>query len=413
VAQLTHPRGRFTILGMTAIPAPTRIGAFPARDWIQSPAWDLFWMFSALWAGVLLLAASVAAPLFALVTALFVFDRLLSVLHSWSTSYMVLFSPLLRRERRENPRRYVVLPVLIAAGSLALGLYVAHAQRYPADGRPALALWPFFLYIGLFWVGHFWHFGRQDFGVLTLYRARAGQGRPIDRRADQLYAAAMMYGIQPVVYLSLVTTTAFSEVVHAVVPISRAAFAAAASAAVGAAALLSLALAAFELSKPNRSLPRLLYMLVMFLHPTLLLASVRAGAPLLGFAYLVAYLWSHWLIAVGLVSRINARFNQTRGDSPGAALLRHFAVLGAIAGLVFLATERHKEYLLFNTDGFAYKQLLSAIAPEQALAIGLVLGFFLGEQLLHYYCDRCLFRFRDPAVRRRVAPLLLGEGPPR
>jgi hypothetical protein len=38
--------------------------------------------------------------------------------------------------------------------------------------------------------------------------------------------------------------------------------------------------------------------------------------------------------------------------------------------------------------------------------IGLVLGAFLAEQLLHYYCDRCLFRFRDPDVRRAVAPLL-------
>ena len=31
----------------------------------------------------------------------------------------------------------------------------------------------------------------------------------------------------------------------------------------------------------------------------------------------------------------------------------------------------------------------------------------LAEQLLHYYCDRCLFRFRDAGVRRKVAPLLL------
>ena len=34
------------------------------------------------------------------------------------------------------------------------------------------------------------------------------------------------------------------------------------------------------------------------------------------------------------------------------------------------------------------------------------MGFFLAEQLLHYYCDRRLFRFRDEGVRRAVAPLL-------
>ena len=53
-----------------------------------------------------------------------------------------------------------------------------------------------------------------------------------------------------------------------------------------------------------------------------------------------------------------------------------------------------------------YKEVLSAVAPEWAGVVGLIMGAFLAEQLLHYYCDRCLFRFRDPDVRRAVAPLL-------
>jgi hypothetical protein len=81
-------------------------------------------------------------------------------------------------------------------------------------------------------------------------------------------------------------------------------------------------------------------------------------------------------------------------------------LLGAISGAVWLLTVPYTEYGLFNTDGFRYKQLLDQIGPTQTLVIGLVLGFFLAEQLLHYYCDRCLFRFRDEGVRRTVAPLL-------
>ena len=85
----------------------------------------------------------------------------------------------------------------------------------------------------------------------------------------------------------------------------------------------------------------------------------------------------------------------------GGWLERIAPVALAAAALTSLA-----DYGLFNSDGFRYKQLLAQIGPAQTLVIGLVLGFFLAERLLHYYCDRCLFRFRDEGVRRAVSPLL-------
>ena len=88
------------------------------------------------------------------------------------------------------------------------------------------------------------------------------------------------------------------------------------------------------------------------------------------------------------------------------------ALFGGISALVWLVTLPFESYGLFNADGFRYKRLLAEIRPGQTLVIGLALGFFLAEQLLHYYCDRCLFRFRDAAVRRKVAPLVLGDPSP-
>jgi len=395
---------------MAAIPAPLPAAGFARSGWIQSPGWDLFWMFSGLWGAALILLASTLQPLLSVVLLVFVADRLVSVLHAWSTSYIVLFSPLLSVERRASPLRYVWIPALIAGSSLALGIAVSRTQRYPSSGEPGLDLWPFAFYIGLFWVGHFWHFGNQDFGVLNIYRSLAGQTRALDRKIDKLFTVAMMYVIQPVVYLSVVSTTAFSELTSSVLGLDASTLRALARVCVVAAVVLSLAVAGFELSKPGRSLPRLLYILVILLHPTLLYAAVAAHSTTIGLLYVFAYLWSHWLIAIGLVGRINTRFYEARGDSAGVSVLRHAAVLLFIASLVYLATERHKEFLLFNTDGFRYKQLLASITPEQSLAVGLVLGFFLGEQLLHYYCDRCLFRFRNPGVRKQVAPLLFGDG---
>lgn len=392
---------------MTSVPGES----FAGRGWIRSPGWDVFWMFSGLWGCALLLAGWAVQPVMLAAVGVLAAKRLVSVLHAWSTTYMVLFSPLLAEERRRDRRRYVAVPVAIALLSLALGLGVAATQRYPADGRVTADLWILALYVGIFWVGHFWHFGNQDFGVLTLYRARAGQDGAVDRRIDKLFTVVMMFVVQPLVYLSVVTSTAFSEMVQSVLPFSQQWLRAAAPVALVGAGLLSGGLMLREALRPERSLPRLLYMLVILLHPTLLWGAVAAGERTLALLYTFAYLWSHWFIAIGLVQRINTGYYESRGDTAGSALLRHVAVLFAIGGAVVLATEHYQQYMLFNLDGHRYKEVLASITPEQTLLIGLVLGFFLGEQLLHYYCDRCLFRFRNPGVRRAVGPYLLGPNP--
>ncbi len=398
---------------MTAVAAPARVDAAPRGAWVQSPSWDLFWMFSALWGGALLLVGWAVQPVMAVALMLLAAERLVSVLHAWSTTYMVLFSPLLADARRRSPIRYLGVPALLVAACFGLGLVVATGQRFPADGRLTAELWPFALYVGVFWVGHFWHFGNQDFGVLTIYRQRAGQTRPVERHVDKAFTIAMMYVIQPIVYLSVIRTTAFADVAWTLIPLSNETARAMGLTAVAVAALLSVGVAIYELSKPNRSLPKLLYVFVIFLHPTLLWGSVAAGEKTLALVYVFAYVWSHWLIAIGLVGRINSHYYASQGDTPRVAVARHAAVLLFIAGLVFLATERHAELQLFNLDAYRYKEVLAAITPEQSLVAGLVLGFLLGEQVLHYYCDRCLFRFRNPEVRSRVAPLLLGGAPER
>jgi hypothetical protein len=178
--------------------------------------------------------------------------------------------------------------------------------------------------------------------------------------------------------------------------------------AVTAATLLTLGVLALELSRPNRSLPKLLYYGVCWLHAALLFGVGWTREPSLAFLYVMAYMWSHWFIAIGLVSRINSAYYRSRGDSGRRAWVRHAVLLGGIALGVWLLTLNYAEFGLFNTDGFAYKAILAGIGPGQVLLLGGVLGFFLAEQLLHYYCDRCLFRFRDAGVREKVAPLLIG-----
>jgi hypothetical protein len=289
-----------------------------------------------------------------------------------------------------------LLAVLLAG----LGVLVSETDSLPRSLPLDPKLWLWGLYLGLFWVGHFWHFGNQDFGVLSLYRLKAGQTGERDRRIDRAFASAMMFVIQPFVYLKALSTSPLSEAFQSWAPVSREFVLAGARIAVVAAVLLTAAVVVQELVKKDRSGPKLLYYLVMLSHPVLIFLLAFK----LGFFYLIVYFWSHWFIAVGLVGRINTNYYRERGLGRSASVLRHAASLAPILALAAPI------YLLFGQlsvfSGKDYKEVLAAIDPAYSLGVGLLLGFFLAEQLLHYYCDRRLFRFREPGVRRAVAPLL-------
>jgi len=260
--------------------------------------------------------------------------------------------------------------------------------------------WDAFWMFSAIWVGHFWHFGNQDFGVLSVYRLRAGQTSASRRRIDKAYTVAMMFFLQPLVYFKAVATSPLGEAFYSYVPVSVGTVTAAAACAVWVAAALTVAIVGFELCAPDRSLPKLVYYVVMLSHPVVLfLVHYR-----LGLYYFIGYFWSHWLIAIGLVGRINVNYYRNRGLARMQAIGRHLLSVGTIAAVAIALHVVYGRYDVFS--GRDYKEVLGAVTPEYQLLLGLVLGLFLAEQLLHYYCDRSLFRFRDPDVRSIVAPLL-------
>jgi len=366
---------------------------------VSSARWDLFWMFSALWGSALLGAAVLAAGSARVGAILIPLGVVFAACHSWSTTYVVLASPVLREARRRNRVKFLFIPLAVVTGSLALGWAIGvtgFPRALPLTG--ADSLWA--LYLALFWVGHFWHFGNQDFGVLSIYRAKAGQGSLRERKVDKAYAVAMMFVIQPAIYLKSVAQSPLSEAAASFVPIPPESVAIAAAWAAATAVGLTIAVLAYELRKPSPSVQKLLYYLVMLSHP-LVLYFVHWR---LAFLYLVVYFWSHWLIAIGLTGRIHTNYHRAAGFTPARALLRYAAPLGALVAVAWLLYAEFGIYQVFS--GSDYKEVLAAVWPDWTGVIGLVLGAFLAEQLLHYYCDRCLFRFRDADVRRAVAPLL-------
>jgi hypothetical protein len=371
------------------------------KIWIISPVWDSFWMLSGISLTLLLLILRPFGLDQKAALVLFAAERLMALTHSWSTTYLVTASPLFKELRQKDSVRFLKIPILIFLVSLVLGILVAKIAQIPEDASLNKLSAVFYFYIGLYMLGHFWHFGRQDFGVLSLYRARAGQFSNTERKRDLLYSQIMMYLIQPILYIKAFPKFPISQMFSWFISLEFVANQMAPFAIIAAGILFSL-ITLFELKNPNRSIPKLIYYGIILFHPTLLYFLPQGTS----IFWYISYLWSHWLIATGLSMKINTHFNEERGSSHAKALMSHVAVIGGIALSVWLLTKALAPLALLSKDIWDVHEILRTLEPNMFTIIGLFYGFILGEQLVHYYCDRQLFRFKNEDVRKIVSPHL-------
>lgn len=373
------------------------------RHWVNSPLWDALTTLSGISFCILLalfrpfsLDVNVALILFAA-------DRALGMLHSWSTTYLVVGSPMFASLRRENPDRYVRIPLAIFLFSLCLGIMIAKTVNISDTGEVDLGSALYYLpYIGLFWIGHFWHFGRQDFGVLSLYRTRALQFTDLDRQLDNRFAQVMMYVIQPIVYFATFTRMPFTVLFTWITGL-QSGMQTLATFAVGAAAILFVVVVSVELRKANRSYGKLLYYGVMLFHPVFLYFASEG----LFIYWHLAYLWSHWIIAISLSAKIAIGYDiKVKSRTTLKTIAKHFLIIGGVSAAILFIFAPFAGMSLLNLDFIEAREMLRTLSPDRFLFVGLYFGFGLGEQLVHYYCDRCLFRFKNRQVRALVAPHL-------
>jgi hypothetical protein len=160
---------------------PGSVGARPIRGgWLVSPSWDLV-----VFGGSGLLAATLLAwgalhgglarptPVWAWVTTVVFVD----VAHVWATAYRVYLDPIEVRRRREL---YLGLP---------LAAYAAGVLLYSVSDH---LFWRVLAYTAVF------HFGRQQYGWVALYRRRLGTRGRLDRALDD--AAIYSATLYPLVY---------------------------------------------------------------------------------------------------------------------------------------------------------------------------------------------------------------------
>ena len=373
--------------------------------WIKSAAWDLVWVLNPLWLAplVLLLAwghddvrtSPVDGLFFALTVPLWFGHRVSS---AWLAYATPAYRPLLTTQRL----RFVVAPLAIAAACFGLLLAPESLLPMPLTERVLC-----FAIVDYLLVRH--HFAAQHFGLLSLYRARAGRtSDAFARRLDRWFALLVGGGFV-VLAEALAGSIAYQE--RWIDPLLRAA---GGSEALGRAlrhggiilvGILTAVMLMVEMRSQRPSLPRVAYVMGV---SAMVLCAFLARDP---FLFIVLWSVQHWSAAMGLTSLAASGGVQAAGthwqrllapiNQRGWAVLLVLAVLSALLLPVMEVEAVTDEYAYADRIfGDAARWLRSSPFVPALLALGFAAGF------IHYLLDRAAFRFSSPEVRQAARGLL-------
>ena len=375
----------------------------PTR-WIKSPAWDLVWVLNALWLAplILLLARGHddvrASPVDAL---FFVFMVPLWFGHRVSSAWLAYATPAYRPLLATQRLRFVVAPLAIAVACFAVFLAPESVLPMPLTER---VVW--FAVLDYLLVSY--HFAAQHFGLLSLYRARAGRASDARaRRLDRWYALVVGGGFV-VVAEALAGSIAFQE--RWVDPLLGAGVSDVLARTVSdggtfLVVILTALMVRVELRSERPSLPRLAYVVGV---SAMVLFAFLARDP---FLFIVLWSVQHWSAAMGLASLAASGGAQAPGahwqrllapiNRRGWAVLLVLAVVSALLLPVMEVEAVADEYVYADRifGEAAWWLRFSPFVPA-LLALGFAIGF------IHYLLDRAAFRFSSPDVRQAARGLL-------
>jgi hypothetical protein len=372
--------------------------------WIKSPAWDLVWILNALWLAplVFLLAwgyddvrsSPVDGLFFALTVTLWFGHRVSS---AWLAYATPAYRPLLSKQRL----RFVVAPSAIVVACFAVLLTPETVLPVPLVER---VLWLAVLdYLLLSY-----HFAAQHFGVLSLYRARAGRASERSTRRLDRWFALIVGGGFVVVAEALAGSIAFQD--RWIDPLLGA---------VGAdlfahtlrdggivlVVILTALMLRVELRSQHASLPRVAYVLGV---SAMVLFAFLARDP---FLFIVLWSVQHWSAAMGLTSLAASGGIQEPATQWQRLLApinrRGWAVLVALALVSTLLLPLLEVEAV--ADEFVYADRIYGdvawwLRSSPFVPVLLALGFATG--FIHYVLDRAAFRFSSPDVRHAARGLL-------
>ena len=372
--------------------------------WIKSPTWDLVWILNALWLTPLVLllarghddvrASPVDGLFFTLAVPLWFGHRVAS---AWLAYATPAYRPLLATQRL----RFVVAPLAITVACFALLLAPETVLPMPLTERVVC-----FAVLDYLLVSH--HFAAQHFGLLSLYRARAGRASDaVTRRLDRWFALVVGGGFV-VLAEALAGSIAFQD--WWIDPLLGAGWSDVFArtlhdGGIVFVVILTALMLRVELRSQRPSLPRVAYILGL---SAMVLFAFLARDP---FLFIVMWSVQHWSAAMGLASLAASGGAQAPGahwqgllapiNRRGWAVLLVLAVASTLLLPVLEVQAVTDEYAYADRIfGDAARWLRSSPFVPALLALGFATGF------IHYLLDRAAFRFSSPDVRHAARGLL-------
>ena len=372
--------------------------------WIKSPAWDLVWVLNPLWLAPLVLllarghddvrASPVDGLFFALAVPLWFGHRV-------SSAWLAYATPAYRPLLGTQPVRFVVAPLAIAVACFVVLLAPESVLPMPLTERVVWLAVVDYLLVS-------YHYASQHFGLLSLYRVRAGRASfAITRRLDRWFALLVGGGFV-VLAEALAGSIAYQD--RWIAPLLGAGGADVIArvlhdGGIVVVVILTAMMLRVELRSPRPSLPRVAYVAGV---SAMVLFAFLARDP---FLFIVLWSVQHWSAAMGLTS-LAASGGAGERDAPWKRLLapvnrRGWAVLlvlGVISTLLLPVMEVEAvsdEYVYADRIfGTAAWWLRSSPWVPALLALGFASSF------IHYLLDRAAFRFSSPDVREAARGLL-------
>lgn len=377
----------------------------PDRKWVRSPLWDGMWLLSGIPLGVCFVLASLWLPSRICRTEPLRFlpgaihhTPCSFVIAAWITVYSIVLldtahniSPMalawshdgFRAHMLRNPLKFAVTPLLLLIGGVAAGVasirWFPHWQPFvssdPAYGNSVLwpaamirhppLIDPFWWLIVVYLTWNFYHFAKQNFGVLQIYKIKSGAEYPKNqRRIDLAFCFAAQSAVSGAIIIPIF--------VHTLIPLQTMTL----FYLLSAAALVAMVVRDAAISGRWWT-PRIMFAMsqaLCFLSPGLLMMAANSV--------------NHWLIAIGLASHVDGR---THNRSP---LI--FAVIVILLGIALF-------WALFWKAGTPWSWNLRTMI-DLALPYA---GFRLALGFVHFRYDRDLYRFSSSQVRETIGAALL------
>lgn len=321
--------------------------------------------------------------------------------HRVSSAWLAYATPAYRPLLATQRLRFVVAPLAIAVACFAVLLPPESVLPIPLAERVVWLAVLNYLLVS-------YHFAAQHFGLLSLYRARAGRASDaISRRLDRWFALVVGGGFV-VLAEALAGSIAFQE--RWIDPLLGAVGAdlfvrTLHDGGIALVVILTTLLLGVELRSPRPSLPRVAYVLGV---SAMVLFAFLARDP---FLFIVLWSVQHWSAAMGLASLAASGGAQAPGahwqrilvpiNRRGWAVLLVLAIISALLLPVMEVEAVADEYVYADRIfGDAAWWLRSSPFVPALLALGFATGF------IHYLLDRAAFRFSSPEVRQAARGLL-------